>query len=254
MAAFAGLLAAGEARARGEDTPTIAAAAGLNFVLPEIAELFVRETGRKVELSFGSSGNFARQIAQGAPFELFLSADETYVRFLSERALTQDGGVLYAVGRIVLFVPRGSSIKADVDLQDLALAVRDHRLKRFAIANPEHAPYGRAAKEVLIKAGLWEKLQGKLVLGENAAQAAQFAAATSVQAAIIPYSLAIAPLMKERGSYALIPAESHQPLRQRMVLIKGAGKTASMFQLFLTQAKARALFERHGFTLPHAEK
>ena len=146
------------------EIPNIAAAADLQFSLQAIATLFTSQTGKSVKLVFGSSGNFRRQIAEGAPFELFLSADENFVQALSKEGRTEGDGVLYAIGRIALFVPHGSPLKVDPQLRDLAEALADGRLKRFAIANPEHAPYGRAAQEALIKAGLWDGIRPRLAI------------------------------------------------------------------------------------------
>ena len=232
------------------EVPAVAAAADLAFALPEVAEAFRKETGREVKLAFGSSGNFARQIESGAPFEIFLSADESYVERLRKSAKALDSGSLYALGRIVLFVPRGSPIRADSDFADLARALEDNRLKKLAIANPEHAPYGRAAREALQAAGLWEKARDRLVLGENASQAAQFVASGSAQAGIIPLSLALAPAVQGRGTHAVIPERLHRPLRQRMVLLQGAGDTAKAFYQFLQTPGARAIFENYGFVMP----
>jgi molybdate transport system substrate-binding protein len=232
------------------EAPYVAAAADLKFALTEIAEAFARATGRQVKLSFGSSGNFARQIPQGAPFELFFSADEDYVLRLAQSGYALDRGVLYALGRIAVFVPHGSAVKADAELTDVAAAVNDGRITRFAIANPEHAPYGRAAREALQHAGIWERLQGRLVLGENASQAAQFATSGSAEGGIIPLSLAMAPALAAEGSYAVIPADWHKPLRQRMALLRGAGATARRFYEFVQQPRARAILDRYGFVLP----
>lgn len=249
---LAAALLAGTALGAGAatDVPALAAAADLAFALPEIAAAFTRDTGREVKLSFGSSGNFARQIAEGAPFELFLSADERYVDRLNSQGRTDGPGALYGVGRIVLFVPKGSPVKPDPELRDLSAASGDGRLKKLAIANPEHAPYGRAAQEALEQAGLWEKAKDRLVLGENASQAAQFATSGGAQAGIIPLSLAAAPAMAGRGSHATLPDSMHRPLRQRMVLVKGAGETARAFYAYLQQPAARAVLARYGFTLP----
>lgn len=227
--------------------PAVAAAADLKFALPEIARAFEREGGRKLRLSFGSSGMLAQQIMQGAPFELFFSADESYVAMLQRNGRGEDGGRPYALGRIALFIPNGSPVHADRNLRDLTAAVRDGRLKRLAIANPEHAPYGRAAREALQHLGIWEALGDKLVLGENAAQAAQFAASGSAQAGIIPLSLTRATDLATRGAFVTLPEAWHAPLRQRMVLVKGAGDTARQFQAFMQTPAARAILERHGF-------
>jgi molybdate transport system substrate-binding protein len=230
--------------------PVIAAAADLNVALPEIAALFAKTTGRAVDLTFGSSGNFTQQIEQGAPFAMFLSADEAYVTRLARAGRTVDDGALYAIGRIGIFTPKGSAVKADGALADLAAALADGRLKRFAIANPEHAPYGRAAREALQHAGLWDRIESRLVLGENVAQATQFAASGSAEGGIIPLSLARSPAIAALGDFALLPADWHAALRQRMVLLKGAGETAREFYAFMQGPAARAALVRYGFALP----
>jgi molybdate transport system substrate-binding protein len=234
----------------GGEAPAVAAAADLKFAMEEIAARFAAETGRRVTLTFGSSGNFAQQIEQGAPFQMFLSADEEYVLRLADLGRTEGRGVLYAVGRIVLMVPAGSPLAADPTLGDLAAALADGRLKKFAIANPAHAPYGRRAEEALRAAGLWDRLKPRLVLGENVAQAAQFATAGGAQGGIIAYSLALAPTVARLGTFALIPESRHSPLRQRMVLLRGAGSTAQAFYRDVQAPPARAILERYGFALP----
>ena len=235
---------------RAAEPPIIAAASDLQFALSEVAEAFRAETGEAVRLSFGSSGNFARQIRQSAPFEMFLSADEAYVADLAKAGWTRGDGDLYAVGRIAAFAPDGSPVRADGGLDDLRAALADGRLKRYAIANPAHAPYGRAAEEALRHAGLWDDIAGKLVLGENASQAAQFAMSGSTQGGIIPYSLALSPRLAEAGAFTLLPAEWHRPLNQRMVLLRAAGPVAERFYAFMKSADARAILARHGFSLP----
>ena len=170
--------------------PVIAGAADLKFALEEIAVKFRQDTQREVKLVFGSSGNFYRQIGQGAPFQMFLSADEGFVFRLADAGKTLDRGELYALGRIVIIVPHGSTLKTDGELKDVAASLGDGRLKKFAIANPEHAPYGKRAEEALKHAGLWQRIQDKLVLGENVSQAAQFAVSGNTQGGIIAYSLA----------------------------------------------------------------
>jgi len=244
LALLATLIAA---PARAADVPNVAAASDLQFALTDIAAEFKRATGHEVRISFGSSGNFRRQIADGAPFELFLCADGAYVDALAEQGRTVDAGVVYAIGRLALFVPRGSPIVADAGLRDVASALRDGRLVKFAIANPEHAPYGRAARDVLTRSGLWDAIRPHLVLGENVSQAAQFAASGAAQAGIIAYSLSQAPPMAARGTSVELPAETHEPLLQKMVLLKTAGGTARVFYDFLQQPGARAIFARYGF-------
>ncbi|MBA2690133.1 MAG: molybdate ABC transporter substrate-binding protein [Burkholderiales bacterium] len=244
------LAIAGAGQVFAAGAPLVAAASDLKFALEEIGQHFTAQTGKVVKLSFGSSGNFRRQIAEGAPFEIFFSADEHYVLALAEQHKTLDNGIIYSLGRIAIIVPHTSTLKADPSLKDLAAGLADGRVKKFAIANPEHAPYGRAAREALIQAGLWDKLQGKLVLGENVSQAAQFATSGSAQGGIVAYSLVLSPAVSKLGDYALLPAESHKPLRQRVVLLKSAGDTAKAFYGFVQQPAAQAIFKRHGFILP----
>lgn len=229
---------------------TVAAAADLKFAVEEIVAQFTADTGKTIKLTFGSSGNFARQIEQGAPFHLFMSADEDLVYRLADAGKTLDRGVLYAVGRIVLFTAAGSTVQADAEFKDLAAAVKDGRLKRFAIANPEHAPYGKRAEEALRHADLWDAIKPKLVLGENVSQAAQFASSGDAQGGIFAYSLALAPQVSALGRYVLIPDSWHEPLRQRMVLLPGADANTRAFYAYMQQPKARALMRKFGFVLP----
>jgi molybdate transport system substrate-binding protein len=242
--------AAGDACAPRPTTPTVAAAADLQFVLTDIAERFAIEHGDRVELVFGSSGTLTRQIQDGAPFELFLSADEAFVDRLVQAGLTRDRGALYAIGRIVLFAPPRSPLVASEGFDGLARLIEGRRVPRFAIANPEHAPYGAAAQQALRKHGLWDALQPALVLGENVSQAAQFATTGNAVGGIIAYSLALAPALQEQGTYALIPDADHAPLRQRMVLLGRAGPVAERFYRYLQEPAARTMLERYGFALP----
>ena len=203
-----------------------------------------------MRITYGSSGNFFRQIAQDAPFEMFLSADEDFVFKLASQGLTADRGALYATGRIVIFTPTGSPVSADERLIDLTRAVRDGKVTKFAIANPEHAPYGRAAMQALQKVGAWNAIEPRLVLGENVSQAAQFASSGSTQGGIFAYSLALAPVFADKGKFALIAEDLHEPLRQRMVLTRKATPVAREFYQYLQQPAARAVFRRFGFVLP----
>jgi molybdate transport system substrate-binding protein len=234
------------------DIPAIAAASDLKFAVEEIALRFRADTKRELRLSFGSSGNYYQQIAQGAPFQMFMSADENFVFKLHAAGRTEDRGTLYATGRIVLFAPQGSPLQPDTAMAGLKKVLAAGQIRRFAIANPEHAPYGRAAEQALRKLGLWEGLRDRMVLGENVSQAAQFAASGSTQGGIFAYSLALAPQLAKLGRYVLLPEELHDPLRQRMVLVKGAGDTARAFHAYLQQPAAREVFVRYGFILPQA--
>ncbi len=233
-----------------QTVPVIAAASSVKFALEEISQQFTQDTQLKVKLSFSSSGNLMQQIRHHSPFELFISADEAYVFQLQQAGLTLDQGVLYAQGRLVFFTPKNSSLKKDSQLSDVGLALKEGRLKRFAIANPDHAPYGRAAKQVLQKLDLWDRLQKKLILGENVAQAAQFSTTGSVQGGIFSYSFALQSQINNQGDYILLPRLLHQPLLARMVLLKQAGSTAKKFYHYLQQVKSRTIFEKYGFSLP----
>jgi molybdate transport system substrate-binding protein len=234
------------------DSPAIAAASDLKFALDEIAADFERRGGGRVRMVYGSSGNFFTQIAQGAPFEMFLSADEHFVEMLAARGLTRDGGQLYALGRLVVFAGKASPVQVDAELAGLRAALGSGALRRLALANPEPAPYGRAAREALQSAGLWQAAEPRLVLGENVSQAAQFAASGSAQAGLFALSLALAPQIGQMGRHALLPESLHRPLRQRMVLLRRAGRVAEAFHAHLQQPSARAVMVRYGFTLPTA--
>ncbi len=235
---------------RAQALPTVAAAADLKFALEEVAAQFEQDSGIKLRLIFGSSGHFKTQILQGAPFHLYLSADEDLVFQLADAGKTEGRGRVYARGRIGIMVPPGSPLQPDGALQDLAAALKDGRLQRFAIANPEHAPYGARAKEALQHAGLWDAIQPRLVFGENVAQAAQFATSGSTQGGIIAQSLALAPAVARTGRFALIPEAWHRPLRQRMVLVKNAPAAARRFFDHLSTPAAQAILVRYGFVVP----
>jgi len=232
------------------EVPVIAAASDAKFALQDIAEAFRQDTGKSVRISYGSSGNLFRQIQQGAPFELFLSADKRYIEQLQQLQLATDKSVIYALGRLVLLTAQNSPLNLDEQLQDLNLALQDGRLQRFAIANPEHAPYGVAAREVLQHQGLWPRIQAHLVMGENVAQAAQFGSSGAAQGALVSYSLALAPDLKDKIRFVLIPQSFHRPLKQAMALLNPAGDTATLFYHYLQQDKARKILSDYGYILP----
>jgi molybdate transport system substrate-binding protein len=234
--------------------PIVAAASDLKFALEEVATAYTKATGARVELVFGASGNLTRQLIDGAPFEMFMSADEGFVFKLADAGLTKDRGRLYAIGRLALFAPHGSPLKVDDQLTGLRTLIESGGLKRFAIANPAYAPYGRAAEAVLRAKGLWEPIQPSLVLGENISQAAQFAATGNAAGGLIAHSLVISPSMREAGTFVLVPERDHPPLRQRMVLMKRGGPAAAKFYDFIQRPAARAIFERHGFVIPAAAR
>ena len=237
-------------KAHSSSSALIAAASDLQFALTEIAALFQSQTGQSVQLSFGSSGNFARQIQQGAPFEIYFSADENYVQNLFHAGFTRDEGVVYGTGRLVIIAPHNSFLGIDGRLDGLRSMLDAGQLTRFAIASPDHAPYGKRAEELLKFYGLWSEIAPSLIVGENVSQAAQFATSSSAQGGIIASSLALSPRVSVLGSYALIPEEAHSVLRQRMVLLNNAGSIAEQFFSFVQRNEVRAIFHQYGFTLP----
>ena len=230
-----------------------AAASSMQFALGEIVDEFRRQTQHTVSITYGSSGNFRRQIMQGAPFELFLSADESYVEALHAAGLTLDAGRVYALGRLALMVPLQSNIELRADMSGLREALERGEISHFAIANPDHAPYGRAAREALQSSKLWQLIQPFLLRAESASQAAQFAISGSSQGGIIPYGLAGSARLAEQGNSVLLSSELHGPIRQRMVLIKGSGEIAQQFYAFLGSESGFEILRRHGFEIPPDE-
>ncbi|MBF60203.1 molybdate ABC transporter substrate-binding protein [Halomonas sp. FeN2] len=229
--------------------PIVAAASDLQFALTEAAEQFQQETGHALRLNFGSSGNFRRQIAQGAPFELYLSADERYVQALYEEGYTQDEGVIYAIGRLVWLqrAGLGDLPNEETPLEAVQAALEAGASERIALANPEHAPYGVAAQQALEHAGLWEQTEPLRILGENVSQAAQFALSDDARGGLVAYSLALAPTLGERSEYVLIPEDWHSPLRQRMVLTNQAGEIATAFYQWLQEDEGQSILRNYGF-------
>jgi molybdate transport system substrate-binding protein len=251
LLALAVLSVALAGRAAAQKPPIVAAASNLNVALTEIVDQFARDrSGFRVEVVFGASGTLTRQILDGAPFEVFLAADEEFPNQLTAAGLTRDPGVVYASGRLVLFAPTGSPLVVDARLDGLARLVGAGALTRFAIANPEVAPYGKAAEAVLQKRGLWDAMRPRLVLGDTIAQAAQFATTGNVVGGLIAYSLVLAPGFANRGTYAVIPEADHQPLRQRMVLLSRASSLAAEFYRYVQSETARAIFRKHGYGVP----
>lgn len=228
----------------------IAAAADLKWALTDLKVAFQKQHPEvEVQVSFGSSGNFYAQLSNRAPFDVFLSADRSYVEKLAGAGCgTPEGVFTYAVGRLVLWAPKGSPIDPTQGLPGL----KDPRLKRLALANPAHAPYGRAAEAALRKAGLWEGLQGKLVLGENIAQAAQFAQSGAAEAGMLALSLALAPELQTHGRFQLIPEESHPALIQGGLVLSWAQapSAAQAFRGFLMNSEGQAILQRWGFQKP----
>ena len=229
-----------------QSIPTVAAASDLKFALEEIAANYKTDKGRDLKMVFGSSGVLWQQIKNGAPFAMFLSADETYIDDLQKNGITLDGGSLYAIGRIVLVGKKNSPIKLSPDKDGLMKAIQV--AKKIAIANPDHAPYGRAAKEFLMSMGVWELIEPKLVFGENISQATIFALTGSADFAIS--ALVTAPVIKAQATYVLIPDQLHKPLKQKMVLIKNHADSARDFYQYLQEPKSKQIMTRYGFLVP----
>ncbi len=240
----------GPAQAQALPAVTVAAAADLRLALDQIAAAFETSHGATVRVTYGSSGNLARQIAQGAPFELFLSADEALAQRLVDAGHAEGPGTIYGIGRLALIARKASPIEAETGMAAIRAALARNAIMRFAIANPEHAPYGARAKASLQKAGLWDQLQGRLVLAENVAQAAQFVATGAADAGITALPLVKAGDAAKTMRYGIIPAEDHMPLRQRMVLSKQAGAPARAFYVFIASAEAQAILRAAGFEQP----
>lgn len=236
------------------DDVSIAAAADLTRCLEELNAAFSKDHPDAVlKVSTGSSGNFFAQIKNGAPFDVFLSADMSYPRQLAEAGLADKQSItLYATGRIVLW-----STGRDVDVNRGLDLLKDVKLiKKIAIANPDHAPYGKAAKAALEHYGLWEGVQARLVFGENISQAAQFVQTGNADVGIVALSLVIDPKQEKQTPYFLVPQESYPPLEQGAVLTtRGAAKPLSRAYLeFLHGSVARGIFDRYGFRISHSEK
>jgi molybdate transport system substrate-binding protein len=229
----------------------IAAAADLQFALATVAEEFhAIHPEIDVEINYGSSGNFYGQIVNGAPFDLFLSADASYpAKLLASGEAIAGSEFNYALGRIVLWAP----IHSPLDPSRRGMEVlADPAIKRLAIANPDHAPYGRAAQATLTQAGLWDKLQPTLVMAESVSQAATMVRSGSADMGIIALSFALAPQMKDAGTYYLIPPETYPPLTQQGAILSHATNRseAEQFKSFLVGPEARATLEQFGFGMP----
>lgn len=230
---------------------TVAAAADLTFAFREVAAQFEKETGDRVNLTFGSSGSFFEQIENGAPYDLFFSADRNYPKKLETAGWVEPGSLYtYAMGKLVLWVPGDSQL----DLGQGLRVLLDPRVRKIAIANPEHAPYGMAAMAALRRAGLDGKIRAKLVLGENISQTAQFVLSRNAEIGILALSLALAPTLKEQGRYVEVPASSYTALEQAGVILKGSNHKdlARRFMEFLRKPETVDLMRRYGFTVPPA--
>jgi molybdate transport system substrate-binding protein len=229
---------------------TVAAAADLGPALSEVTKQYQSQTGQGVRVSLGSSGNLTQQIKNGAPFDVFLSADEEYPKELVADGFAERSSLSrYAVGKLVLWIPANSPLDPAKDGMQV---LRDPRVKKIAIANPLHAPYGRAAVAALERYGLYEELKDRLVLGENVSQAAQFVESGNAQAGLVALSHALAPGMKDEGRYWEVPADAYPELDQAGVIISRSShqQEAAAFLKFLRTSEAQSILKRYGFSVP----
>jgi len=234
-------------------TVSIAAAADLKFALDEIVREFgKRNTGIRINVVYGSSGNFFSQLANEAPFDVFLSADLDYPKKLAQQGVTlQDSEFTYAVGRIALWVPTGSPI----EVEKLGMSALKHAsVVHIAIANPEHAPYGRAAEAAMRSTGIYESVKAKLVYGENVAQTLQFVQSGNAEIGIVALSLAVSPAVRKQGRFCEAPMESYPRMEQGGVILKWAKdlEAARALRAFLMESEGRAILKKFGFSQPGA--
>ena len=240
------------AHGNAQSTPslTVAAAADLQPVLGAIGDEFRQQTGARVSFVFGSSGNLEAQIENGAPFDVFLSADREHADHVVSAGKGNRGEEkVYAIGKLVVWTPTGSRLNlAKAGLK----ALLDPEVKAVAIANPEHAPYGRAAVAALQHEGVYDQLKARLVLGENVAQAAQFATTGNAQAAMIAMALAKSPKLAQAGNIWEVPADDHPAIEQVMVPLRGSAhrELASKFVEFMRSPAAQRVLRQFGFALP----
>jgi molybdate transport system substrate-binding protein len=231
----------------------IAAASDLRFGLDEIvARLRQVQPALDVQVTYGSSGTFFAQLVNGAPFDLFMSADTDYPRQLAARGLIREGSEFtYAIGRLAVWVPAASPL--DVRKNGFQVLV-DPRVRHVSIANPATAPYGRAAEAAMRQAMVYERVKPALVLGENVAQALQFVQSGSAEAGVVALSLAIAPTVKDRGRYWIVPLELYPRMEQGGVILRAAADAdaASIVRAFLIGDEGRSILKRYGFFLPGA--
>ena len=240
------LLLAGHPAALAAQSLTIAAASDLQGVLPQVVSRFEAETRQAARVVFGSSGNFFSQIQNGAPFDVYLSADIDYPRRLEQAGLAEAGSLYhYATGQIVLWTLKEKAALLGNGLPGLTAA----GVRRIAIANPDHAPYGRAAVAALRSAGIYDQVRSKLVLGENVSQAAQFVESGNADVGIIALSIAKIPSIEQQGASLTVPPGSYPPIDQAAVIVKASRlqPAARRFMAFLQTPAIVDLMRRYGF-------
>jgi len=225
---------------------TVAAAADLQFAMQEVAAQFQKETGKTVKLIYGSSGNFFQQIQNDAPFDMFFSANLDYPKKLEAAGLIEPGSFYeYAKGKIVIWVRNDSKL----DLSSGIRVLLDPSVKKLAVANPQHAPYGQAAVAAMQKENIYEKVKEKFVLGENISQTASFVVSGSADAGIVALSLALSPNMKDKGRYAEVPSGEYPAIAQACVILKSSKnkEAARQFLSFFKTGAVGDLLKKYGF-------
>jgi molybdate transport system substrate-binding protein len=225
----------------------VAAAADLSAAFEELGRQFEKERGQKVSFSFGASGLLAKQLREGAPFDLFAAANASFVdQAVSAGACDGSTKAAYARGHLAVWSKKGSLLPAK-SVEELA----DPRFRKIAIANPEHAPYGKAAKEALITAGIWEKVKDRVVFGENVRQTLELAATGNVEAAIVALSLVV---YDQRGSFVRVDDSKHGPIEQALVVCTRGGNQAGgkIFADYVNSPSGREVLARYGLALPDA--
>jgi molybdate transport system substrate-binding protein len=231
----------------------VAAAADLQFAMQDVAGGFQKETGKGVELVFGSSGNFFQQLQNGAPFDMFFSANLDYPKKLEAAGMTEPGSYYeYARGRIVIWVPKDSKLDLSSGLQVLL----SPSINKIAVANPQHAPYGQAAVAAMKKESVYDRVRDKFVLGENISQTASFVISGSADVGIVALSLALSPNMKNQGRYAEIPPTEYPPIEQACVILSSSKnkETARQFLSFIKTSAVADTLTRYGFDVSTASK
>jgi len=229
------------------DTPVIAAASNLTAPLTEIARQYEAVSGNSIRLSFGSSGNLARQIVQGAPYRLFISASYDYIDFLLSEGAIDNEGTELVQGQIVVFIPEQSILKDATDLRSVVTHLQYRDYRKIAFANPEIAPYGVAALQAFQSAGFWAIETNRTLLADSVAQVMQFALSGNVDVAVIPYSFMLDSNFQHKGKYFLIPSHWHMPISQYVVLLRNADQTTRDFMEFLFSDTAHAIFGQYGY-------
>jgi molybdate transport system substrate-binding protein len=225
---------------------TVAAAADLQFAMQDIAARFQKETGKTVKLTYGSSGNFFQQIQNGGPFDLFFSANLDYARKLEAAGLTEPGSYYqYARGKIVVWVLKESKLNLNSGMQVLL----DLSVKKIAVANPLHAPYGQAAVAAMQKEDVYQKVKDKFVLGENISQTASFVISGAADVGVVALSLALSPNIKDKGRYAEVPAGEYPPIEQACVILRSSPnkETARQFLSFVKTEGIANVLRSYGF-------